>query len=80
MFGLYIMRRESDSYDPQFDEEMQALQRMRSANHQPIKKDVVSNFDVRIHMIEGHSGRVGEDEERSPLEGDAGYNGGRGGD
>ena len=74
------MRRESDSYDPQFDEEMQALQRMRSANRQPIKKDVVCSFTVRIHMIEGHSGRVGEDEERYPREGDAGYNGGRGGD
>ena len=58
------MRRESDSYDPQFDEEMQALQRMRSANRQPIKKDVVCSFTVRIHMIEGHSGRVGEDEEK----------------
>ena len=73
------MRRESDSYDPQFDEEMQALQRMRSANRQPIKKDVVRNFKAQIHMIEGHSGRVGEDEESSPLEGDAGHNCGRGG-
>ena len=42
------MRRESDSYDPQFDEEMQALQRMRSANRQPIKKDVVRNFVMRV--------------------------------
>ena len=36
-----FIARESDSYDPQFDEEMQALQRMKSAHREPIKKDVV---------------------------------------
>ena len=41
---MFIIFRESDVYDDQFDEEMRALEMIQQQKRQPIEKDVVTRI------------------------------------